>query len=48
LRKPREAGASSGSGLGLIDIARKASEPLSASLREIDAGRAFFSLSAVI
>ena len=48
LRKPRDAGASSGSGLGLIDIARKASEPLSASLREIDAGRAFFSLSAVI
>ncbi|VCU72180.1 hypothetical protein PIGHUM_04276 [Pigmentiphaga humi] len=48
LRKPREADISSGAGLGLIDIARKASEPLSASLREISPGRSFFSLRAVI
>lgn len=48
LRKPREPGASSGSGLGLIDMARKASEPLSATLREIGPGQAFFSLRAVI
>ncbi|OVZ57817.1 hypothetical protein CDO44_15605 [Pigmentiphaga sp. NML080357] len=48
LRKPRDADASSGAGLGLIDIARKASEPLAASLRETGSGRAFFSLRAVI
>lgn len=48
LRKPREEGASSGAGLGLIDIARKASAPLVASLRELADGRAFFSLRAVI
>jgi hypothetical protein len=48
LRKPRDADASSGAGLGLIDIARKASEPLSASLTSHSDGRAFFSLRAVI
>jgi hypothetical protein len=48
LRKPREEGASSGAGLGLIDIARKASAPLEASLRQVDAQRAFISLRAVI
>ena len=48
LRKPREEGASSGAGLGLIDIARKASEPLHASLRILADGRAFISLYAVI
>lgn len=48
LRKPREEGASSGAGLGLIDIARKASEPLQASLRKLADGRAFISLYAVI
>ncbi|WP_462379529.1 biofilm regulation protein kinase SiaB [Pseudomonas sp. Marseille-QA0892] len=48
LRKPREEGADSGAGLGLIDIARKASEPLQASLRKLADGRAFISLYAVI
>jgi len=48
LRKPREEGVSSGAGLGLIDIARKASAPLEASLRQVDAQRAFISLRAVI
>lgn len=44
LRRPREAGASSGAGLGLIDVDRKSSLPLKASLSEIDENRAFFSL----
>ncbi|MFI8480181.1 biofilm regulation protein kinase SiaB [Pseudomonas sp. NPDC078700] len=48
LRKPREEGASSGAGLGLLDIARKSSAPMRTSLREQEDGRAFFSLSAVI
>ena len=47
LRKPREEG--SGAGLGLIDMARKASEPLSCSLRPVNAGRLlFFTLRVVI
>lgn len=48
LRKPRDELASSGAGLGLIDIARKASAPLEATLREVDASRSFISLRAVI
>lgn len=48
LRKPRDAEKTSGAGLGLIDIARKASEPLRASLQPISDGRSFFSLRAVI
>lgn len=48
LRKPRDTDASTGAGLGLIDIARKTSLPLAASLREIHSGRAFFSLRAII
>lgn len=47
LRKPRES-ETAGAGLGLIDIARKASEPLSATMTEIGGGRQFFSLRAVI
>ena len=47
LRKPRSDGAS-GAGLGLIDMARKASEPLVCSLRTLDDGRAFFSLRVVM
>ncbi|WP_374351234.1 biofilm regulation protein kinase SiaB [Chitinimonas sp.] len=47
LRQPRDAGATSGAGLGLIDIARKTSEPLSATLTR-HGERAFFSLRAVI
>lgn len=48
LRKPREAGASSGAGLGLIDIARKARHPMQATLKTLDDGRAFVSLSVAI
>ncbi|MFT6463994.1 biofilm regulation protein kinase SiaB [Halopseudomonas laoshanensis] len=48
LRKPRDAEKSSGAGLGLIDIARKSSQPLNASLRPLANGRGFFSLRAVI
>lgn len=48
MRKPRVEGVASGAGLGLIDIARKASAPLSGSLRHLPDGRAFVSLYAVI
>lgn len=48
LRQPREEGAVTGAGLGLIDIARKASEPLQASLDELGAGKGFFTLRATI
>ena len=48
LRKPRDAEKSSGAGLGLIDIARKASQPLRARIQPISEGRSFFSLRAVI
>lgn len=47
LRKPRETLEGS-AGLGLIDIARKASAPLSAAVREIDQTRSFFSLRVVL
>jgi hypothetical protein len=47
LRKPREAGAH-GAGLGLLEISRKASTPLLANLRNLDDGRAYVSLRAVI
>lgn len=48
LRKPREPGAATGAGLGLLDIARKSSEPLSASLSPAGPGWVFFSLRAII
>ncbi|HZW21335.1 biofilm regulation protein kinase SiaB [Noviherbaspirillum sp.] len=48
LRKPREEGAVTGAGLGLIDLARKAAEPLSCALRTLDDGRAFFSMRVVM
>lgn len=48
LRQPRDENARSGAGLGLIDVARKAAQPLSASLSQVDGGRAFFSLRAII
>ncbi|MGR4069040.1 biofilm regulation protein kinase SiaB [Halomonas sp. LR3S48] len=47
LRMPR-GNASSGAGLGLLDIARKSSEPMRASLEPLPDGRGFFSLTAVI
>lgn len=48
LRKPRAEGATTGAGLGLIDMARKATRPLAANLTPLDDGKAFFSLQAVI
>jgi len=47
LRQPRE-GLNGSAGLGLIDMARKASRPLSATVREIDAARSFLSLRVVL
>lgn len=46
LRKIQPAGMSSG--LGLIDMSRKASQPLGYSLRDIDDRYCFFSLKAII
>lgn len=48
LRKPRGADQADGAGLGLLDVARKARAPLSATLTELADGRAFFSLCATI
>ena len=48
LRLPRESGQASGAGLGLIEMARKSSEPLQARLDESRDGKVFFSLHAVI
>lgn len=48
LRKPRATTGESGAGLGLIDMARKAAEPMTCALRTLDDGRAFFSLRVVM
>lgn len=48
LRQPRDAAATTGAGLGLIDVARKSSLPLKGNLSPIDEKRAFFSLCAFI
>ncbi|KGE77559.1 hypothetical protein CVH10_08470 [Halomonas sp. ND22Bw] len=48
LRRPRDEAAPSGAGLGLIDMARKSSRPLEASLQPLSAGRSFLSLTATI
>lgn len=48
LRQPRDEDAVSGAGLGLIDVARKSSEPLSARLAPMDNDRAYLSVRAVI
>ncbi|MBN8726744.1 MAG: biofilm regulation protein kinase SiaB [Xanthomonadales bacterium] len=48
LRAPRDPDSPSGAGLGLIDVARKSSGPLQASLHQRGDGRAFFSLTALI
>lgn len=48
LRLPRDAEATTGAGLGLIDVARKSSLPLKSSLSPIDEKHAFFSLRAFI
>jgi hypothetical protein len=47
LRRPRSEAAGSGAGLGLIDIARKASAPLSGTLAT-QGERGYFSLTAII
>lgn len=48
LRQPRDPAAKTGAGLGLIDLARRSSEPLSCSLSRLDAEFSFFSLRVVI
>lgn len=48
LRLPRESSQATGAGLGLIEIARKSSEPLQATLDEGPEGKVFFSLRVVI
>lgn len=48
LRQPRDTAATTGAGLGLIDVARKSSLPLKSNLSPIDERRAFFSLCAFI
>ncbi len=48
LRRPRRADHPESAGLGLIEIARRASAPLQATLSELSSNRAFFSLSVVI
>lgn len=48
LRSPRSPDQSSGAGLGLIEMARKASQPLEAKLDAGPAGKVFFSLRAII
>ncbi|MDN0077427.1 biofilm regulation protein kinase SiaB [Crenobacter sp. SG2303] len=48
LRQPRDPEAKTGAGLGLIDLARRSSEPLSCSLTPLNDGFSFFSLRVVI
>lgn len=48
LRSPRDQAAVSGAGLGLIEIARKSSQPLAAIVEPQGSGKAFFSLQAII
>ncbi|CAM3591375.1 biofilm regulation protein kinase SiaB [Bordetella sputigena] len=48
LRQPRDPAAATGAGLGLIDLARRATAGVEATLSTHGDGRAFFSLSVVI
>ncbi|MCE1244852.1 biofilm regulation protein kinase SiaB [Oryzomicrobium sp.] len=48
LRQPRDELNNNSAGLGLIDMARKASQPLICSLRPIDGEWSFFSLRVVL
>jgi hypothetical protein len=48
MRAPRDANAASGAGLGLLDMARKSTQPLRAEFKPVDAQRGFFSLTVVI
>ncbi|HEY3284248.1 MAG TPA: biofilm regulation protein kinase SiaB [Armatimonadota bacterium] len=48
LRRPRDEGDGSSAGLGLIDIARKSTDPLSCAVYPLAGGRVFFSLRVVV
>ncbi len=48
LRQPRSELKGRGAGLGLIEIARRSSQPMEASLDPLETDRAFFSLRAII
>lgn len=48
LRQPHSQTPGQGAGLGLIEIARRSSQPMEASLDPLEHGRAFFSLRAII
>lgn len=48
LRSPRDQAVATGAGLGLIEIARKSSQPLAAMVEPQGGGKAFFSLQAII
>ncbi|OWT75614.1 MULTISPECIES: biofilm regulation protein kinase SiaB [unclassified Achromobacter] len=48
LRQPRDPSATTGAGLGLIDLARRASAGIEATMSPHGDGRGFFSLSVVI
>lgn len=48
LHVPRDKDSSTGAGLGLLEVARRTSKPLVTHLVELDNGKVFFSLLAVI
>jgi len=48
LRAPRPSEPGAGAGLGLIEIARRAAQPLRAMLTDVGGGRGFFSLCAIV
>ena len=48
LRRPRDEQATSGAGLGLLDMARKSTKPLEPALQALPSGQGFFSLTATI
>ena len=48
LRKPRDLDAATGAGLGLIDMARKATAPIAGSIKELENDLAFVSISVQI
>ncbi|MCA1961013.1 MAG: SiaB family protein kinase [Desulfomonile sp.] len=47
-RKAQDLGKTKGAGLGLIEMARKASEPLEFTITPVDEHRSFFSMSTII
>lgn len=48
LRAPKPEGAVSGAGLGLIDMARKTTAPITTQLKALGNGQSFFSLRVVV